>query len=245
MFEYAIKGNDIQFVEITLAPGQTTIGETGAMMFMEEGIQMQTKLSDGSEAGSGLLGSLVGAAKRKLAGENSFLGHFTNNHANKNHSVTFSAPFPGHIIPVDLNDLGTPILAQKGAFLCCAEGISVGIGYTKRLGAGWMGGEGFILQKIEGRGTAFIHAGGSVETRTLAENETIYVDTGSIVAFQQTVDFDIQMISGIRNVMFGNEDMFLSTLTGPGKVWIQSMPYYRLVNTIGYILAGGDKNKRP
>ena len=237
--EYSIHGQDMQYVEVTLDPEETAIGETGSMMYMDEGIQMATKLSDGSSSGSGILGSLVGAAKRKLSGENAFIGHFTNKGHGKRH-VAFAAPFPGQIVAVDLQTVGQNILCQQDAFLCAAKGTSVGIGYTKRLGTAFCGGEGFILQRIQGDGLAFIHAGGTIVEKNLAPQQTMYVDTGSIVGFQNGVDFDIQMVQGMRNMMFGGEDMFISKLTGPGKIWIQSMPYSRLMGRMLAMMNGGD-----
>jgi uncharacterized protein (TIGR00266 family) len=241
--EYSIHGGDVQYVEVTLDPGETVVGEAGAMMYMDEGIQMDTKLSDGSQRGSGMLGSLVGAAKRKLAGEGAFITHFTNQLDGKRH-VAFSAPSPGQIIALDLSQVGGRVLCQKDAFLCAAKGISVGIGFTKRLGAGWMGGEGFILQKVEGDGLAFIHAGGTMTEKLLKPGQIIYVDTGSLVAFQNGVDFDIQMISGMKNMMFGGEDMFITSLTGPGRIWIQSMPYPRLVGNILNVMESNMERKK-
>ncbi len=228
--DYIIHGNDMQFVEIILDPQEAVVAEAGAMMFMEDGVQMNTRMTDGSEKHSGIMGTLMGSAKRYMAGERLFMTFFTNNSRERKH-VSFAAPYPGSIIPLDLGQLGT-ILCQKDGFLCGAKGVTVGVGFTKRIGAGMFGGEGYILQKLYGDGMAFIHAGGSILVRDLMPNEVIYVDTGSLVAFQSTVDFNIKMVTGVSNMMFGGEDLFLTTLKGPGRVWMQSMPFPRLVVNI-------------
>ncbi len=229
--EFIIHGDDMQFVEMLLDPGEVAIGEAGAMMYMEQGIQMETKMSDGGENSKGVFGKVMGAAKRSMAGEKMFMTFYTNNgHGKLN--VAFAAPYPGEIIPIDLNQLGGMIYCQKEGYLCGTSGVNISLGFTKRIGAGMFGGEGYILQKLSGTGLAFIHAGGSVIEKDLSAGQTLYVDTGSVVGFQGSVTFDVKMVQGVANMMFGGEDLFLSTLTGPGKVWIQSMPYFRLVSNI-------------
>ncbi len=233
--EYAIHGDDMQFAEITLDPGEIVVGESGALMFMQQGIQMQSRMSDASGVKQGVFKKLFGAAKRRMAGERAFMNFFTNN-GNGKLSVGFSAPYPGRIVPLDLSLLGGAVLCQKDGFLCGSMGTTIGIGFTKRFGAMMFGNQGFILQKITGTGVAFVHAGGSVTEKELAEGETIFVDSGSIVGFTSGIDFNVKMVKGAANMFFGGESLFLSTLTGPGKVWIQSMPYYRLVGTINNTL---------
>lgn len=228
--DYVIHGHDMQSVEVVLDPGETVIAEAGSLMYMENGIQMNTKLGDGSEKGSGVMGSLMSAAKRSLTGEQIFMTFYTNV-GKKRAKVAFAAPYPGCTIALDLGQLGT-VMCQKQGFLCGAKGINVSFGFTKRLSAGMFGGDGYILQKLEGDGMAFIHAGGSIIEKSLAAGEVIYVDTGSVVAFQQSVDFSIAMVKGVSNMMFGGEDVFLTTMKGPGKVWVQSMPWPRLLATI-------------
>ena len=228
--DYTINGDDIQYVEISVDPGESVISEPGLLMYMDQGMQMKTTMGDGSDKHSGVMGALLGAGKRAVTGEKIFITFFTNN-SNKRQQIAFASPYPGEIIPLDLGQLG-PVLCQKDGFLCGAKGTAVGVGFTKRIGAGMFGGEGYILQKIEGDGMAFIHAGGSTKMRELKPDETIYVDTGSVVAFQKTVDFNVSLVQGVANMMFGGEDLFMTTMKGPGKVWIQSMPFPRLVQTI-------------
>jgi uncharacterized protein (TIGR00266 family) len=229
--DYKIFGDDMQFVELELDPEETAVAEAGAMMYMESGIQMSTHLSDGSKKNSGVLGAMIGLGKRALTGENLFMTFFTNKGQGKLH-VSFSAPYPGKIVPINLAQIGGSVLCQKGAFLAAAKGVSINIGLTKRISSGFFGGEGFILQKLEGTGNAFIHAGGTVVEKTLSAGQTLYVDTGSLVALQPTVDFDIQMVTGVKSMFFGGEGYFLSKLTGPGKIWGQSMPFPRLMGLI-------------
>jgi len=240
--DFIIHGADMQFVEMSLDPGEVVVGETGAMMFMDDGIGMSTKMSDGSEKNSGIFGSLMGAAKRSLTGEKFFMTFFTNQ-GHRKARLAFAAPYPGMIIPIELDKIGTPVLCQKEGFLCGTKGISIGLGFTKRIGAGLFGGEGYILQKLEGNGVAFIHSGGAILERNLGVGQKISVDTGSLVAFQASVDFDIKMVRGFSNMVFGGEDLFLTELTGPGKVWIQSMPYPRLVLNIRNTLFKMDTGK--
>lgn len=226
--DYKIFGAEMQFVEIELDPQETVLAEAGAMMYMDQSIQMQTQFGDGSE--KGVFGKLLGAGKRLLTGESLFLTTFTHQGSGKARAA-FGAPYPGRIIPLDLGELGT-IHCQKDSYLCSAMGIQVGIAFTKRLGTGLFGGEGFILQKLEGDGLAFAHAGGTIIQRDLAPGETLLVDTGCLVAFQEQVRYEIQMIKGVKNWFFGGEGMFFVTLTGPGSVWLQSLPFSRLAGRI-------------
>src|SRR5215204_5833759 len=229
--DYEIFGDDMQFVEVELDPGEAAVAEAGGMMFMEDGIEMETIFGDGSQQNSGFLGSLMGAGKRLLTGESLFMTVFQNRGQGKKR-VAFGAPYPGKIIPVHLGDIGGELLAQKDSFLCAAKGVSVGIAFTKRFGVGLFGGEGFILQRLQGDGLAFIHAGGTLHQRDLAPGETLRVDTGCIVAFQPSVAYDIQMVGGIKSALFGGEGLFFATLRGPGRVWLQSLPLSRLANRI-------------
>src|SRR2546426_3983006 len=229
--DYKIYGDDMQFVEIELDPQEAALAEAGGMMYMEDGIEMETIFGDGSAATSGFLGALMGAGKRLLTGESLFMTVFQNRGAGKKR-VAFGAPYPGKIIPVHLAEIGGELLAQKDAFLCAAKGVSLGIAFTKRFGAGLFGGEGFILERLQGDGLAFIHAGGTIYQRDLAPGETLRVDTGCIVAFQPTVDYDIQMVGGIKSALFGGEGLFFATLRGPGRVWLQSLPLSRLAGRI-------------
>ena len=230
--EYQVHGEELQFVEITLDPNETAIAESGSFMMMENGIEMQTIFGDGSQSrGSGFLGSLMSAGKRLLTGESLFMTAFTNMGQGKK-KVSFAAPYTGKIIVFDLQALGGTIIAQKDAFLCAAKGVSIGIAFQRRLGTGIFGGEGFIMQKIEGDGLAFAHAGGYIVKKELLAGEIIKVDTGCVVAYTANVDFDVQMISGVKNWMFGGEGLFLAVLTGPGTVWLQSLPISRLAGKI-------------
>lgn len=229
--DYEIHGNEMQFIEIELDPGEAAVAEAGGMMYMQEGIEMQTIFGDGSQQNTGFLGSLMGAGKRLLTGESLFMTVFHNRGAGKRR-VAFGAPYPGKIIPVHLADLGGQIIAQKDSFLCAAKGVSVGIAFNKRIGAGLFGGEGFIMQRLEGDGWAFLHAGGTITERVLAPGELLRVDTGCVVAFQPAVNFDIQYVGGIKTMLFGGEGMFFATLRGPGKIWLQSLPFSRLADRI-------------
>jgi uncharacterized protein (TIGR00266 family) len=230
--DYKIFGEELQFVEIELDPNETAIAESGAMMMMEDGIQMQTIFGDGSaQQNTGLLGKLMSAGKRILVGESLFMTAFTNiSHGKK--KVSFAAPYTGKIIAMDLQQLGGQIIAQKDAFLCAAKGVSVGIHFQRKLGTGIFGGEGFIMEKVEGDGMAFMHAGGYVLEKELKPGEVLKVDTGCVVAYMPTIDFDIEFVKGIRNWMFGGEGLFFARLQGPGKVWIQSLPISRLAGRI-------------
>jgi uncharacterized protein (TIGR00266 family) len=213
--DYKIYGDDMQFVEVELDPMEAVVAEAGGMMFMDDGIQMETIFGDGSQQNSGFLGSLLGAGKRLLTGESLFMTVFQNRGSGKR-KVAFGAPYPGKIIPIHLQELGGELLAQKDGFLCAAKGVTLGIAFTKRLGAGFFGGEGFILQRLQGDGLAFVHAGGTIYQRDLAPGEVLRVDTGCIVAFQPSVDYDIQMVGGIKSALFGGEGLFFATLRGPG-----------------------------
>ena len=229
--DYKIFGDDMQFVEIELDPMEAAVAEAGGMMYMEDGIEMETIFGDGSSQQSGFLGSLMGAGKRLLMGESLFMTVFWNRAAGKKH-VAFGAPYPGKIIPVHLAEIGCELLAQKDAFLCAAKGVSLGIAFTKRFGAGLFGGEGFILERLQGDGLAFVHAGGTIIQRDLEPGETLRVDTGCIVAFQPSVDYDIQLVRGVKTALFGGEGLFFATLRGPGRVWLQSLPLSRLAGRI-------------
>jgi uncharacterized protein (TIGR00266 family) len=230
--DYRIHGDDMQFVEVELDPNEAVVAEAGGMMYMEGGIQMETIFGDGSQQSSGgFMGALLGAGKRLITGESMFMTVFQNRGTGKRR-MAFGAPYPGKIIPVHLKEIGGELLAQKDSFLCAAKGVSLGIAFTKRLGAGFFGGEGFILQRLQGDGLAFIHAGGAIYQRELAAGETLRVDTGCLVAFQPSVDYDIQYIGNIKSALFGGEGLFFATLRGPGHVWLQSLPLSRLAGRI-------------
>ncbi len=230
--DYHIFGEEMQYVEVELDPNETAIAEPGAFMMMDDGIQMQTLFGDGSnQQNNGLLGKLFSAGKRLLTGENLFMTAFTNIGSGKK-QVSFASPYPGKIIPLDLFHLGGKIICQKDAFLCAAKGVSVGIEFQRKLGTGLFGGEGFIMQKLEGDGMAFMHAGGHVQERILQAGEVLKIDTGCIVGFTAGVDYNIEFIGGIKNTIFGGEGLFFASLRGPGKVWIQSLPVSRLAGRI-------------
>src|SRR3954462_2234187 len=230
--DYKIYGEEMQYVEVELDPGETAIAESGSFMMMDDGIQMQTIFGDGSQQqGGGLLGKLLGAGKRLIVGESLFMTAFTNVGAGKKR-VSFASPYPGKIIPLNLQQLGGTVICQKDAFLCAAKGVSISIEFQRRLGTGLFGGEGFIMEKLQGDGMAFMHAGGHVFARTLAPGELLKIDTGCIVGFTNSVDYDIQFIGGIKNTIFGGEGLFFATLRGPGKVWIQTLPVSRLAARI-------------
>ena len=231
VIDYDIFGDDMQYVEVELDPGEAAVGEAGMMMFMQDGIDMETIFGDGSAAQSGLLGKLMGAGKRLLTGESLFTTVYSNQASGKRR-VAFSAPYPGKIVPVDLGQIGGTLICQKDSFLCAAKGVSLGLGLQRRLGVGIFGGEGFILQKLEGDGMVFFHAGGTLAEKTLAPGESIRVDTGCVAALQPSVDFDIQFVGKVKTALFGGEGLFLAQLTGPGKVWLQSLPFSRLANRV-------------
>lgn len=229
--DYQIKGESIQIVEVELDPGETVIAEAGAMLFMEEGIQFETKMGDGSNPNQGIFDKLLSAGSRLLTGESLFLTHFTNR-GHKKAKAAFSAPYPGTVIPVDLAiSKNNELIVQKDGFLCAAYGTKLSIVFNRKIGAGLVGGEGFILQKLQGDGKAFVHAGGTVIERTL-NNETLRVDTGCVVAFESQIDFDVETSGSLRSMVFGGEGIFLATLRGSGKVWLQSMPIRKLVQAL-------------
>jgi uncharacterized protein (TIGR00266 family) len=229
--DYKIYGEEIQCVEIELDPQETAIAEAGSFMMMNDSIEMATIFGDGTGQEKGFMGKIFSAGKRLLTGESLFMTAFTNVGRGKA-QVTFAAPYPGKIIPLDLAFFGGKIIAQKDSFLAAAKGVSVGIEFQRKLGTGLFGGEGFIMQKLEGDGMAFVHAGGLVVEKELAAGEMLKVDTGCIVAFTQQVDYDIQFVKGVRNVIFGGEGLFFATLRGPGRVWIQTIPISRLASRI-------------
>lgn len=229
--DYWIHGEEMQFVEIELDPEETVVAEPGSMMMMDEEIEMQTIFGDGTNQEKGILGKLLGAGKRVLTGEKLFMTTFSNIGRDKNR-VSFASPYPGKIIPIDLAMEGNKIVCQKDAFLCAAKGVSVGIEFSKKMGRGFFGGEGFIMQKVEGDGMAFLHAGGHITERTLKVGEHLRVDTGCLVGFTEDVDYDIVFVGGVKNTLFGGEGVFFASLMGPGKVWIQSLPISRLADRI-------------
>lgn len=238
--DYKIIGEDIQIVEIELDPNETVIAEAGSMLFMEDGIQFETKMGDGSQPQQGLFGKLLQAGGRVLMGESLFMTHFTNRSSIKRR-VSFAAPYPGTIRPVDLaKTFGNTLIVQKDAFLCAALGTSISIHFNQKFGAGLFGGEGFILEKIQGDGMAFIHSGGVVIERQL-NNETLRVDTGCVVAFEPNIDFSIERSGSLKSMIFGGEGIFLATLRGTGKVWIQSLPISKLIQRLSPY--GGNANK--
>ena len=225
--DYRIYGEEIQIVEIELDPQETAIAESGSFMMMDQDIQMQTMFGDGSQANQGIFGKLVSAGKRMLTGESLFMTAFTNVGQGKK-KVSFAAPYPGKIIPMDLQRMGGKVICQKDAFLCAAKGVSIGIEWQRKLGTGIFGGEGFIMEKLEGDGMAFVHAGGMVIERELLPGQVLKIDTGCVVAYTSGVHFDVEFVKGIRNMVFGGEGLFFATLRGPGKVWIQSLPISRM-----------------
>lgn len=231
--DYEIIGEEMQFVEIVLDPAESCIAEAGAFMYMEPGITMETIFGDGSGQGqgTGLMGKLLQAGKRVLTGESLFMTLFTNTGGGRQ-KVAFASPYPGRIIPLDLKKHAGLIFCEKDAFLCAAKGIAVGIAFQRKLGTGLFGGEGFILQKIEGDGLAFVHSGGTIVERNLAAGEVLRVDTGCLVAFESTVQYDIQMVPGIKTAIFGGEGLFFAALSGPGRIWLQSLPFSRLAGRV-------------
>lgn len=238
--DYKISGEEMQCVEIELDPQETVIAESGAFMMMDDGIQMETIFGDGSKPKNSFMDKVFSAGKRLLTGESLFMTAFTNTGMGKKR-VSFASPYPGKIIPMDLSKLNGRMVCQKDSFLCAAKGVSVGIEFQKKLGVGIFGGEGFIMQKLEGDGMAFVHAGGHIIEKELTAGDMLKVDTGCIVAFTNTVQYDIQFVGGIKNTVFGGEGLFFATLKGPGKVWIQSLPISRLASRI---LTYGGGNRR-
>jgi uncharacterized protein (TIGR00266 family) len=229
--DFEIKGAEMQFVEVELDPGEAAIGEAGSMMFMDPSIEMETVFGDGSQQQGGLFGKLLGAGKRLITGESLFTTIYTNQGSGKRR-VAFAAPYPGKILPMDLKQLGGTLICQKDAFLCAARGVALGIAFQKKLGTGFFGGEGFIMQKLDGDGLAFVHAGGTVVRRELKAGESLLVDTGCVVAYTAGVDFDIQYVGKVKTALFGGEGLFLAKLTGPGQIWLQSLPFSRLASRI-------------
>ncbi len=228
--DYQVFGDDLQFVEIELDPSETVIAEAGMMMYMEDGITFETKLGDGSKPKSGFMDAVIGVGKRVLTGESLFMTHFTNAGAGKKH-VAFGAPYPGKIVPIDLDEAHGELICQKDSFLCAALGTEVSIAFNKKIGAGLFGGEGFILQRLRGDGNVFIHAGGTIVEKRL-QGEKIKVDTGCIVAFESTINYDIEQAGNLKSMIFGGEGLFLATLQGTGRVWLQSLPFSRLADRI-------------
>jgi uncharacterized protein (TIGR00266 family) len=231
--DFEIIGQEMQIAEIELDPNESVVAEAGAMMYMGSSIQMETIFGDGSDKNQtgGFMGKIMGAGKRILTGESLFMTMYTNYGLSKER-VAFAAPYPGKIIPLDLRNFNNKIICQKDSFLCAAKGVSVGIEITKKIGAGFFGGEGFILQKLEGDGLAFVHAGGTIIKRDLSAGEMFRVDTGCVVAFTRNVDYNIELVKGVKSAIFGGEGLFLTTLTGPGTVWLQSIPFSRLAAKI-------------
>ncbi|WP_374337671.1 TIGR00266 family protein [Leeia sp.] len=246
VIDYRILGNDMQYVEVELDPQEAAVGEAGAMMYMEDGVEMDTIFGDGSAQQKGFMNKLFGAGKRLLTGESLFTTIFVNNGTGKR-KVAFAAPYPGHIVPVHLPDVGGTLICQKDSFLCAAKGVSIGIAFQQKLGAGFFGGEGFIMQKLEGDGLAFVHAGGTVCEKVLAPGEVLRLDTGCLVAMQSSVDYDIQYVGKIKSALFSGEGLFFATLRGPGKIWLQSLPLSRMANRIvaasSYAKGGGGREE--
>jgi uncharacterized protein (TIGR00266 family) len=228
--DYELIGDDMQIVEVELDPGETVIAEAGAMNYMEDQISFEAKMGDGSKPHQGLFGKLLDVGKRALTGESIFMTHFTNQGMGKKR-VSFAAPYPGKIICIDLRDHNQSILCQKDSFLCAALGTNVSIAFQRKLGTGFFGGEGFILQKLSGDGKAFVHAGGTIVRKEL-QGETLRVDTGCIVAFEESINYDIQMAGGLKSMIFGGEGLFLASLSGFGTVWLQSLPFSRLADRV-------------
>ena len=231
--DYEIKGVEMQFVEVELDPGEAAVGEAGSLMFMEAGIEMDTVFGDGSASAQsgGLFDKLVGAGKRVISGASMFTTIYHNTDRQKRR-VAFAAPYPGKIVAMDLAALGGTLICQKESFLCAARGVSLDIAFQKRLSTGFFGGEGFIMQKLTGTGLAFVHAGGTLLERQLAPGETLRVDTGCLVAYTPGINFDVQFVGKVKTALFGGEGLFFATLTGPGHVWLQSLPFSRLASRV-------------
>ncbi len=241
--DYKIYGDDMKFVEVELDPNEATVAEAGGMMYMDDGIEMETVFGDGSQQQSGFIGALMGAGKRLLTGESLFMTVFHNRSSAKKR-VAFGAPYPGKIIPIHLSEVGGELVAQKDSFLAAAKGVSIGIAFQRKLGVGLFGGEGFIMQRLQGDGWAFVHAGGTLQERTLAPGELVRVDTGCIVAMQPSVSYDIQYVGKIKSALFGGEGLFFATLRGPGRIWLQSLPLSRLANRIVAAVPGVGRGGR-
>jgi uncharacterized protein (TIGR00266 family) len=229
--DFQIHGEEMQYVEIALDPQEAVIAESGSFMMMESGIAMDTIFGDGSNQDNSVLGRIFSAGKRVLTGESLFMTAFLNQGQGKKH-ISFAAPYPGKILPIDLSEIGGKFICQKDAFLCAAKGVSIGIEFSKRLGRGLFGGEGFIMEKLEGDGLAFVHAGGTLAKKTLVAGEVLKVDTGCIVGFTKDVDYDVEFVGGIKNTVFGGEGLFFATLRGPGTAYIQSLPFSRLAGRV-------------
>ncbi len=239
--DFKIFGTEMQFVEVELDPGESAVAEAGAMMYKNPSIQMESVFGDGSTTGNGgFMGKLLGAGKRLLTGESLFITVFTHTGQGKAH-VAFGAPYPGNIIPVTLTNVGGTLICQKDSFLCAAKGVSIGIFFQKRILTGLFGGEGFIMQKLEGDGMVFMHAGGTIVERVLGPGEVLHTDTGCVVAMESTVSFDIQQAGNIKTVLFGGEGLFFATLQGPGKIWLQSLPFSRMA---GRMLSAATTKKK-
>ncbi|MFM1989056.1 MAG: hypothetical protein RJA99_2013 [Pseudomonadota bacterium] len=232
VIDYRIEGGEMQYVEVELDPGEAMVGEAGSLMYMEDGVTIDTVFGDGSGGGGGgLFGKLVGAGKRLLTGESLFTSVYQNQ-ARERRKLGFAAPYPGRILPMDLSALGGRMICQRDAFLCAARGVSLGIAFQRKLGAGFFGGEGFIMQKLEGDGLAFVHACGTVMERRLAPGELLRVDTGCVVGYTDGVDFDIEYVGKVKTALFGGEGLFFAVLRGPGTVWLQSLPFSRLASRV-------------
>jgi uncharacterized protein (TIGR00266 family) len=230
--DFEIKGSEMQYVEVELDPGEAAVGEAGSMMFMDAGIGMDTVFGDGRPSASGgVLGKLLGAGKRLVTGESLFTTVYTNR-AQQKQRVAFAAPYPGKILPMDLRQFGGTLICQKDAFLCAARGVALGIHFQQKLSVGFFGGEGFIMQRLDGEGLAFIHAGGTVVRRELQAGQTLFIDTGCIVAMTQSVNFEIQYVGKVKTALFGGEGLFFAKVTGPGTVWLQSLPFSRLASRV-------------
>ena len=229
--DYRIVGNEMQFVEVELDPGESAVAEAGSMMYMSPSIEMETVFGDGGQQRQGVMGALLGAGKRLITGESLFMTVFTNAGGNKQH-VAFAAPYPGKILAMDLSQLGGELVCQKDSFLCAARGVSVGIAFQRKIGVGLFGGEGFIMQRLTGDGLCFVHAGGTVHPVELGAGQTLRVDTGCLVALKPSVGYDIEYVGKIKTALFGGEGLFFATLTGPGQVWLQSLPFSRMADRI-------------
>lgn len=242
--DFKLYGDDMQFVEVELDPQETVIAEAGSLMMMDQEIKMETIFGDGSSNQGGLMGKLIGAGKRVITGESLFMTTFTNTGVGKKH-VSFASPYPGKIVPMDLSELNGKIICQKDAFLAAAKGVSVGIEFQRKIRTGFFGGEGFIMQKLEGDGLAFVHAGGTIHSRTLQHGDKLIVDTGCLVAMTGSVDYNIEFVGGVKTALFGGEGLFFATLTGPGTVWVQSLPFSRLASKVFAALPekGGNKGE--
>ena len=232
IIDYKIEGEDVQFVEVELDPGEACVAEAGAMMYMTAGIQLDTIFGDGSgQQKSGIMGALLGAGKRVLTGESLFMTVFSA-HGRAKERVGFAAPYPGRILAMELPELGGELICQKDSFLCAAKGVAISIAFQKKIGVGLFGGEGFIMQRLQGDGLCFVHAGGMLTEMELGAGESLRVDTGCLVALQPSVGYDVQFVGGVKTALFGGEGLFFATLTGPGRVWLQSLPLSRMADRI-------------